>query len=582
MHLYYISMLDPYRMVVINVVVSLIAISAFFIYKYLKPKKTPPYPLIIFILSLLPLISLLRRGTYESGDLFIHVVRLISFYSSLNEGIMIPTWAGELNSGYGYPIFNFDAPLQYYASSILHFFGFGFIGSIKTLIGLSFVLSGFSIYFWLKNWIGARGAFVSSIFYLFAPYHLVNMHFRVSVGELILFSIFPLILLSTDKLFHTKKAKWFLLNSIIVQLAILSSPTALVVFTFIPFYIGVILYKKNKMRNLILVCISYLLGIFGAAFYWLPVLLEGKFTHQINLHALVTFQSFQNIIFKSHLYGLLYQGENGELSFIIGFAQLLLIFLGIILILKKKRKKEKKLFMFFLMCLIITSFLITSYSRFVWEIIPLYNNLQFSYRLLILVSLLSAALAGITSIKIGPKLLFVICLFAIFSTILNWGNRKVIVEKNDAYFINKLSSITAEGEGGIPAAPIWTDPKNIWQKKKADNNLEIISGLGLVKELSRTSINHSYLVKIKNKSVLRENTYYFPGWILTVNDKTHRFIYKNTNPKGTISFELNPGTYEVNLNFTDTKAKKISKILSLISLISLILLSIVLKRRVKI
>ena len=50
-------------------------------------------------------------------------------------------------------------------------------------------------------------------------------------------------------------------------------------------------------------------------------------------------------------------------------------------------------------------------------------------------------------------------------------------------------------------------------------NLEILSGKGLVKEIKRTQIDHQYIVEADTSLMLSENTYYFPGWKIYVNNK---------------------------------------------------------------
>src|SRR3989338_3642097 len=181
--LYYISMLDTYRMVVINIAASFILLFAFLFYKYIYPKKTPPYPLMIFLLSLLPLISLLRKGSYESGDLSLHAMRTISFYKILFEEHIRPVWTPEFNAGYGDPHFLFSYFLPYFLASVIHKIGFSLIFSIKALLAITYIFSGIFMYIWVKHEINEKAGLIAAVFYLFAPYHLVDVHFRVTVAE---------------------------------------------------------------------------------------------------------------------------------------------------------------------------------------------------------------------------------------------------------------------------------------------------------------------------------------------------------------------------------------------------------------
>src|SRR3989338_1964646 len=89
------------------------------------------FPLLIFLLSILPLWLFLHSGLPITHDGIDHVARIANFYQSLSEGNLIPRWAGNLNWGYGHPILMFLYPLPSYIASFFHFRGFSLIDSIK-------------------------------------------------------------------------------------------------------------------------------------------------------------------------------------------------------------------------------------------------------------------------------------------------------------------------------------------------------------------------------------------------------------------------------------------------------------------
>lgn len=99
-----------------------------------------PWLLLVIFLSFIPLVSLFHPGMFEAHDSQSHVARLVAFYQSLQEGNLIPRWAGNLNMGFGHPVLMFLYPLANYIGSIWHFLGFSFIDSVK----LTFAASYFS------------------------------------------------------------------------------------------------------------------------------------------------------------------------------------------------------------------------------------------------------------------------------------------------------------------------------------------------------------------------------------------------------------------------------------------------------
>lgn len=66
---------------------------------------------LLLIFSFPAVKSLLAPGGFTSHDLTHHVIRQISMDKLLSEGQFPPRWSGELNNGYGYPVFLFNYPL---------------------------------------------------------------------------------------------------------------------------------------------------------------------------------------------------------------------------------------------------------------------------------------------------------------------------------------------------------------------------------------------------------------------------------------------------------------------------------------
>ena len=86
--------------------------------------------------------------------------------------------------------------------------------------------------------------------YLFAPYHLVDLHFRASVGETLSFVFIPLVFLYSKNLIETKKYKFLILGAISIALLMTSHlATAMITFShscdLCFYYLG----KKEEKRN---------------------------------------------------------------------------------------------------------------------------------------------------------------------------------------------------------------------------------------------------------------------------------------------------------------------------------------------
>src|SRR5260221_7984584 len=119
-------MIDPVRMVFINIISATIALVLVLFYKFVFPKKNIPLVFLLILISLMPLVSMLRPGTYESGDLSEHVKNSMTFYNSLSQGNIIPRWSDTSCGGFGCPDFIFLYIFPYYVISLFHFVGFSF------------------------------------------------------------------------------------------------------------------------------------------------------------------------------------------------------------------------------------------------------------------------------------------------------------------------------------------------------------------------------------------------------------------------------------------------------------------------
>jgi len=570
-------MIGPYRMVLVNIISSLLLFGGTFFYKYIYPKKKINLFVLLLLISILPLISILRAGVYQSGDFTINVYKTMSLYSAFSDKVFLPSWAEALNATYGYPLFMFTYPLPYYIASLFHFIGFSFINSIKLLLIGSFILSGITMYLWAKDSFGKLPGFVASIFYLFNPYHLIDLNFRADIGEIISFVFLPLTLLSARKIFKEPKPHWFLLASLSICGLILSHQAVSV--SFIPF---VILYglfefyrlRKKEMLKLFSFGFSVLLGFLLSAFYWIPGIFEGIYTRRAITQEIL-FRNFWEYLFSPWKMGLLFQGDKGELSFIIGYIQLFVILTALVFLFKHmiKNTYQKQFLMFFLFAFFFTFFMTQSISKPLWYMIPLIKNFQFTFRLLVDIAFFTSAIAAVIAKNIKkPIFIYALLSIAIFSTILNWGNRGTIADATDSVLARNVPLSTSLGEGLEPAAPKWLDIKHIWLTVIPKNHLEVLSGRAKIYQTFRNSVRHEYTVVSQKPSLFKENTAYFPGWTVYANDKKINIYYQNPKYPGIITFTLPNGYYKIKVVFEDTIWTLWGKLISIFTLIGICLL----------
>jgi hypothetical protein len=356
--------------------------------------------------------------------------------------------------------------------------------------------------------------------------------------------------------------------------------------TLIVFYlIFLFLREKKDVKRFLLTGLSVFYGLIISSFYWLPIILEKKYIITSVFADSFSFEkSITAFLYSPWRFGFLFQGPEGQLSYLLGYVQILMVATAIFLLIRGEFKKnEKYIVVFYLLYFLSVFLLLQPVSKPLWDIIPFYKSLQFANRLMFIMVFLTAAIAGLVVKKIRNDYLVSFILFlAIFSTILNWGHRRVIPTINDSVLRSYLTQSTYLVEGGGPAAPVWVNKKgNPWQKDTPKSHIEVLMGDAKIKQTKRTSIDHRYVITAKSDSYIKENTYYFPSWTLKIDGKISSMDYTSKKYSGIITFNVKKGTHTVELSFLDTPLRSGLKTLSLISLLGLFICYFFLSRKVK-
>lgn len=564
-------MLDPYRMVLVNIITSLVVLLGALFYKYIYPKKKINLFYLLISFTIIASISVLRKGTYESGDFNIHIYRSMEFYRSFMEANIMPSWAANLNATYGYPLFIFNYTLPYYFISIFHFLGLSFINSLKVFLFSNMILSGIFMYIFIQNKFKKDlVSFVSSIFYVFAPYHLISVHFKITIGEVLAYAIIPLCFLFIDRFTQKNKIPFLILSGLMLGLITISHIfIAIVLMPIITLYL--LLTLKNWLKAIKYSGYISIVGMVISFYQWLPPFLYKNnlfITYNPIDFSKLYFPNIIDLLFAPWRFGLLFQGPKGEISNLIGYAQILVILSIIYLLLKKEIiLKYKNEILFWLSTLAVTVFMILPQSVPIWKYLPMINAAG-SHRLLLIVGFIVSLLAGYLVFNIRhKKIIYLLVGISIFSTILNWGHRRVIPEVEDISLHKSLPLSTYQGEHHYYAITRYVNPRNPWFSKIPQKNIELLNGQADIKSIYRSSTNHQYQVTADTESIVRENTSYFPGWNAYVNQDNLKIF---PDKKGVININLPKGDYMLTLRYEDLFLFKLSKIISLISLILII------------
>lgn len=515
--------------------------------------------------------SLLHKGLPPTHDGEYHVVRFYEFDRSLRDGNWYPRWAADLNSGYGVPLFNYVYPLPNYVASFFHFLGFSFIDAFKLNMFFALILGSIFFYLWAKGFWGVWGGLVGSIFYTFSPYHFVDIYIRGSVGEIWALAFFPAFLWSVTEFLLNRKRIFVIFSSVFLALIIFShNILALMFFVFSLFYIIVLICQQRNRKFIIVNSLFIILiGLGLSAIFWLPAFIEAKYVTGLQIYnVLQHFPQFYQLIIPSWGSGFSGEGLGSSVSFQIGVANLLGVFLGLLLFfIYRKKNKNSTIVLFFTFLFFSIFFLMLKASLPIWKNAPFMNYFQFPWRFLSLEILIASFLVGsivqyfsLTKLKMARVIVGLCLILLAFSLGVGYAKPAHYLYRDDNYYISRSNFIDGTNSPGNFFNTIWMN-RNLTKEKE---KIKFAKGEGKVNTLSIKSSHYKFNVFAQQPSEVVTHTAYFPGWTVFIDQKVEKVRY---NKDGLITFSVASGEHLVDVILLDTTVRKLASLVTILSIL---------------
>lgn len=517
---------------------------------------------LIFLISFLPLtIFFITPDLIHTHDGLVHLPRIAAYFKAFTDGQILPRWAGDLNYGYGMPLFNFIYHVPYLVSSFFIFLGFGLVSSFKLSLSISYLLAGIFMFLFAKQiFKDEKKAFIVALLYQFAPFHLVELLVRGSFGEVYTYAFLPLVLFAIILLNKKKTIFNLLLLSFATFLLIISHNAISLVFFGISALFALIFSSK---KNLAVVILGLFLGLSLSAFYWVPALLEHKYTYGdlymkdlYRSHFAPILYFFVPNIFKSKAY------EIGAVSVQFGFFHILAIVFSVFCFRTIKEKEFKKLIIFSISIICIALFFMQPVSLFLWEKISFLRQFQFPWRFLAVVVFSTSVLGAFFldfKIFLKKEIYFILCVLIVASTVFYWKPAEGLDKVNEAYYWNFPLNTTYYGETDV----IWAAGAF---RKYPKTNVEIIAGKASISDYKKKSNLHTYKIFAETESRIVDHTQYFPGWKVYVNEKPVLIEFQDQNWRGEITYSVLPGISNVEVKFGESPVRLLADIVSVVAI----------------
>lgn len=544
-------------------------------------------------LAVQPLFS---NPLYTDGVLHFH--RLVQLERAVRHGIIYPRWLPDLGWGFGFPVFNYYAPLSYYL--LLPFRWLGFPAQTVILIGLGKALWALSVamYLWGRDLFGERAGIVAAFAAVYAPCVLNEVYQRVSLP-----CIWGLVWLALTGWAVRRTAAQG--GVLFYAVAVLSSAalllthnlTALMGIPLLSVYalcLGWLYGFHTALRSLL----AFALGAGIASFFWIPMILEGSY---VKLYQLYLPPFFNYHIHFLSLKELLAPPQpvdpaqaNFSVPFSLGWSQVALGLVGWASS-GAQRSREARLHSWILSLTIIgLSVMALPITLPLWDRIPLLRFIQFPWRFVGPATLVLALMAGagaeylLGKTRWGiPVIVAGMMIFAI-----TWLFPLPRPFQADPSPPDQIRFEIQTGALGATSAgeylPKWVhelpNPEMLlplYEQAAPDYviprlDLTSLSSKDVVLEASYGLTEARLVVESENGFRLRFLWYFFPGWHAWLDG--HPVPPVPDGPHGLLALDVPPGRHEVYVIFGDTPIRKCAWLLSIASGVLFILTTLRIRR----
>ena len=561
------------------------------------------------------------RGGGDSPFLLQRVQQLVT---AVAQGHFPARWMPDANYGYGYPFYNFYAPLSIYITAIFRAIGFSYVRAIQLSQLAGFLTAAAGMFYLARRWFHSDWAgLLAAVAYTTAPFHMVNVYVRGdSLAEFWAMAFYPLVLLAADVLiqrFQTldlapdKKGHrffpiggfsclWSVYSPVSRYLALLALAYAALILShnisaliFSPFLLLYLLLAWRAARHNpitqspnhqslitnyrlpITLCTALLLAFALAAWFFIPALAE-KSLAQLDT---VTSGYFY---FGNHFLGMTGQPlvQSGFLfdynvvnrqAFRMGLAQAVAIVGGVgMLLVAGKRPSTIRPYRrsFIILSLLSATFMLTPLSRLLWEYLPLLAFTQFPWRFLSVQAF--AGVLAVGALALLPRREIVVPVTAVLLMFASLGGLKT------DYLILTDTDVTAErlaqyewftGNIGTTVSFEYLPPTvaprpytSQWLNGGGRWPVKALSGQLTAAELTeQRAARQTWRVATAVPSTLTFPIMYWPGWQGEVDGQT--VAIRPSDGSGLITLDAPAGQHEVTLRLTRTPVRLAAELVSL-------------------
>lgn len=526
-----------------------------------------------FILTLLLLWPLFKAPYFVHHD-DVQVIRLFEMDKCFKDHQIPCRWVPDLGGVYGYPIFNYYAPLPYYFGELIYSISHSLIFSAKIMFGFSFVISYIFMYFLSNKFWGKKGGSVAAVFYSFAPYHALDFYVRGAMGEMWALAFFPVVFWAAKRIEEKTNIANLLIFGVSIAGLILSHNLSAMIFLPLTVIWVILLFLKRKGKKLLWFSLGgAVLGILLSAFYLLPAVFEKNLVHletTVGGYFSYTehFKGFKKLLLeRSWGYGSSIReipgSEKDGLSYQIGWVHLLGWLLAIVAArsLWRKNRWVSVVIIFCSMAILSAIFMVNPRSEFIWKAIDSLKYLQFPWRFLLLIIFFISFISGsIFTINFrGKNLIWIILIFAVVILNFFYFKPRLFIQTSDAKLLSGSDWDKQIKRSIFDYLPIYAKEP---PAELATDRYQILTGESKILDFKEGTDWISFKTETNSHTILRLSQYYFPNWKIFIDGVEASVEYRN-NSLGLMTIILGKGNHTIWAKLYDTHIRIIANFLTI-------------------
>jgi hypothetical protein len=528
------------------------------------------------------------RGMLMDGhDSTAYPPRVVEFHENFRNGIVAPVWAPDLGNGFGQPLFEFIPPLLHGIAELFYAAGASLADSLQFAVLALGLFAAFSMYAIGVRLGSRRAGMVMATAYLFCCYVQLDLYVRGSFQEFSGLAVLPFAVWALWLAMDTRKFAALALASVGIALLPLSHAAAVIA---IPALALLALLLAGRDWRGLLRAAAALIGGFGlSAYFWAPALWERSSVQMESLRE-GAFSYSAHFVYPMQLlyspwgYGVSVAGPGDGMSFMLGPVHLVLAAASLILAFRKGgiRTIPGRFALAGALIAGAGAMMSTALSEPLWRAMPSIQYLNYPWRFLGLSALGLSLVAGVWILSAASKgkarwiwpgtAILALALFGLPHT-----TPSQFLTFDDEFYTP--GSIAARGINTTTHEeyqPAWVKYRPPYDGTEIVP-LTSVPGFRVQPLPGRTPEFRAYRVASPHPCALRVNTFYYPGWEISIDGVPAPFTIEEM--WGRMLVDLPSGSCTLTLQLRNTTLRAATRWISLLVAVLLLAGTFLARRR---